>query len=1005
MLENQTLRFGPYCFDLLTAQLRRGKQSVKLTAKALAALQYLVERPGQLVTKNELLTAIWPEVVVGDPALTVCIGRLRKALQDNAKKPHYIETVHRQGYRFIGNVTRNQESVISSQQAGNNEPTLTTEPWSLTSRLVGREAELAQLHACLEKARSGQRQVVFVTGEAGIGKTTVLEAFLAQIAAREDVWVARGQCIAHYGVGEAYLPVLEAVGQLCRGPGSERVREVLSQFAPTWLVQMPGLLSTPELDALQRRVMGATKERMLREMAEAVEALTVERGVVLWFDDLHGCDDSSLDLISYLARRSQPARLLVVSGYRPVDVIVKEHPLKEIKPDLQVHGWCEEISLESLSEEHVYEYLAARFPGEGTDQSPLHELTRLIYTRTEGNPLFMVNVVDDLVRRGVIVQQEGRWELSGELEAAETPQTLRQFIDQQVEQLDPKTQLVLAAASVAGMEFSAAAVAAALAEEVETVERQCVELARREQFVHPKDEREWPDGTVTMRYGFVHVLYQEVLYNRLLASQRINLHRQIGERMEAAYGQQTREIAAELAVHFEQGRDYGRAVQYLQSVGENALRRSAYREATDHLARGLELLKTLPGAPGHSQQELRLQIALGEALTTLKGFGAPEVEQAFTRAHELCRHMGKTPQLFMTLLGLWAFYTERAELTTASELAEQLLRLAQNLRSQSSLLRAQLGLGITLHFKGEQTGALEHLEQSRALYDPRQAWAPPFRYDPEVVNLSTMGPVLWLLGYPEQALRRTQEALTLARELDYPHNLAYALNWASRTQWFRGEQLAVQELQEVLTTLSQEQGFTPYLVLASIFRGWLLTTQGNSKEGIRQMREGLAARRAIGAESVRPYYLAMLAEAYAKAGQSKEGLTVVAEGLEFVTKIDGHFYSAELYRLKGELTLQQQFKVQRSKFGVAEPQFLLPDAQGEAEACFHKAIAIARKQQAKSLELRAVMSLSQLWRQQGKGNETRRMLAEIYNWFTEGFDTVDLREAQTLLDELTQTRA
>ena len=985
MQENQVLRFGPYQLDPHSVRLWRGKRAVRLTAKAFSVLRYLAERPGRLVTKDELLQAVWPETIVSDPALTVCIGRIRRALADKAKAPRFVETVHRQGYRFIGSVSHHA-SRPARQKVGDGAP-------SPLSIMVGREAELTQLQGWLETAVGGERQTVFITGEAGIGKTTLVGAFLERIATNGDIEIGRGQCIEHYGTGEAYLPVLEALGGLCRGPEGKRFIALLSQQAPSWLIQMPALVDASEHEALQRRTRDATRERMLRELAEALDALAAVRTLVLWFEDLQWSDVSALDLLAYIARRLGNARLLVLCTYRPVDVIVRAHPLKAIKQELQLHRQCQELPLELLSEAHTAEYLAARFTVEVSQSAPpapLNALAQAIHQYTEGNPLFIVNVVDYVVARQLVVKHEGQWEFRGRLTEMGVPDGLRQLIEQQIEELNGEEQVLLATASVAGAEFSVAVVAAAMQRDTLHIEAQCEQLVRRGQFLRPSETGGWLDETVAGRYGFLHALYQRVLYERIPAGQCAQLHKRIGERIEAAYGERADEVATALAMHFEAGRDTVRAARYLLQAGENALRRSAHREASEHLSHGLELSKTLPDSPERIQLELQLQTAFGGALTTLKGFGVPEVEQAFARARELCRQVGETPQLFMALLGLWAFYVERAELTTAQELAEQLLRLAQKVRSQSLLLWAQLALGVTLHFRGEQSDALQHLEQSRVLYDPQQASVLPSRYDPGVVSLSTLGPALWLLGYPEQALQRNQEALTLAQQLASPHNLVYALNWASRTQWLRGEQLAVRELQEVLTAVSREQGFTPYLALASIFRGWLLTQQGDSEEGIGQMREGLAARRAIGAESVRPYYLALFAEAYRQAGQLQAGLTVVAEGLEFVVKTDGHFYDAELYRLKGELLLAQE--------GTRRPAGGFREKVPKTEECFLKAIEIARRQQAKSLELRAVMSLSRLWRQQGRVNEARQRLAEIYDWFTEGFDTADLKAAKALLE-------
>jgi predicted ATPase len=963
-------------------RLWRGEQEIELQPRPLAVLHYLVDHPGRVVPKEELLKQVWLGTYVTKTALKVCIRAIRKALGEDATTPRYIETVGQLGYRFLAEGDGGEAETPGVVASAGNRP------------IVGRDREVDQLQEWLRHMRSGARQVVFVTGEPGIGKTTLIDVFLDTVRAMGQMWIGQGQCLEQYGEGEAYLPVLEAFGRLCREPGGEQLVAVLAQYAPTWLVQMPALVSAAELEILQRKVTGATRERMLREMAEAVEALTAERGLVLVFEDLQWSDHSTLGLITYLARRREPARLMVIGTYRPTDVMMREHPLKGIKQELHVHGYCEEIRLGLLTEEDVAEYVAGRFAGEAQESLP--ELARLIYRRTDGNALFMVNLVNELVAQHVIVQGEGRWELRGTIAdiEKEIPSSIRQFIEQQIDRLSPKEREVLEVASVVGAEFSAAAVAAGLEADVAEVERRCADLVRREQFLRTNGSSAWPDGTVASRYSFVHTFYREVVYERVTEAWRAQLHRRIGEREEAGYGEQAREIAAELAVHFEQGRDYPRAVRYLQLTGENAIRRSAYQEALDHLNKGLELLKLLPDTAERTPRELALLITLGASLMATKGFAVPEVGQAYARARELCQKVGETPQLFPVLWGLWAFYEARAELKTARELGEQLLILAQSRQDSALILEAHHALWTTSLMLGELAQARAHSEQGVALYSLQQHCSLAFLYgghDPGVCCRCTAAFTLWYLGYPDQALQRSHEALALAQELAHPRSLAEVLASAAQFHRLRREGQAVQEQAEMLVALSDEQGFLQSLEEGTILRGWALAEQGRVEEGIAQMCQGLAAIQAMESHPRRVVDLARLAEAYGKAGQAEEGLNMLAEALTAARKSGRHFYGAELYRLKGELTLQK-CKVQGSKFKVA-------NLQAEAEEYFHKAIEIARRQKAKSLELRAVMSLSRLWQQQGKRKQARQMLEKIYSWFTEGFDTKDLQEAKALLDE------
>ena len=965
--------FGSFQLDPTNSCLRRAGREISLTPKAFAVLRYLVEHVDQLVTKDDLWRAVWTGVSVTDAALTVCMSEIRKALGDEAKNPRYIQTVHRRGYRFIAPVTdqpmRRGVAQVPGRQFSN-------------ASFVGRESELRHLHQWLEKALTGERQIVFVTGEPGIGKTTLVEAFLEQTTANKDLRIGRGQCIEHYGLGEAYLPVLEALGRLCRHPQGARLIELLDRYAPTWLAQMPALLSATELEALQRKVTGATRERMLRELTEAIELITAEVSLVLLLEDLHWSDYSTLDWLAYLARRTEPARLLVLATYRPVELTMRGHPLNTVKQELQTHGKCKELPLTLLSEAAVVQYLRARFAF--LSRESLRELAHLVHQRTEGNPLFMVNMLDYLVAQEAIVQIDSRWRLRKDVREAEggIPEGPKQMIMQQIEQLGSLDRQMLEAASVAGAEFAAAAVAAGLEIAVREAEERCQSLAGRGQFLRTVGVSQWPDGTVAASYRFIHALYQEVLYSGIPIGRCIDLHHRIGQREERAYGDRANEIAAELAAHFEQSRDYSAAIKYRQLAGENAARISAHHEAIKHFVRALELLSQHPSDGAERvERELFLQLAVGSALNAVKGWAAPEVERAFTRARQLCERLGDPPELFPALLGLWAMYYLRGELRKACDLAELLSRRAQSTQDPALLLYAYLALGDTSFSMGEWLLARKHLDLALSFYDRKGPIL--IGHDAGVNCLSYMALVMWALGYPDQALEKSNAAIELAQVQSHPPSMAFAQGVAGYLRQYRREAHTAQEIAEGLIALSTEQGFAHWLAQGTITRGWAMGAQGHDEEGIAQILEGLAAFRAIGVEVLRPHALCLLAEAYTDTGLLDDGLDALAEAVAAADEHEVRHYEPEMHRLKGELLLRQD------DFNVAE-----------AQRCFERAIEIARKQSAKSFELRATISLAQLFATQGRRDEARAMLTEIYNWFTEGFDTADLKDARALLDEL-----
>jgi predicted ATPase len=464
------------------------------------------------------------------------------------------------------------------------------------------------------------------------------------------------------------------------------------------------------------------------------------------------------------------------------------------------------------------------------------------------------------------------------------------------------------------------------------------------------------------------------------------LHERAAQAIEGLFAERLPEHYHALAHHYSRSGNTTRAVDYLQRAGQQAVERSAYAEAISHLTAALDLLPTLPETRERSQQELVVQMTLGIALGATRDYATPEVERLYTRARALCEQVGEPPQLFRVLWGLWRVYNTRGEDQTTQALGEQLLSLAQRLHDPDLLLEAHHALWATLFFGGQLAAARPHLEQGLRLYEPQRHRVHAALYsghDPGVCCRMLAAPPLWLLGYPDQAVASIQEALALAQQLAHPLSLTMALHFAAMLHHLRREAPLTQARAEAARAIATEQGFPQQLAQATPLQGWALAMCGHGEEGMAQIRQGLAADQATAATALRPYSLALLAEASAQVGQTAEGLEALTEALATLAKSRVRWWEAELYRLRGALLLQG---------AVAQP--------GEAEACFHQALTVARRQQAKSLELRAAMSLSRLWQQQGKREEARELLAPVYSWFTEGFDTADLQEAKALLDEL-----
>jgi tetratricopeptide (TPR) repeat protein len=541
-------------------------------------------------------------------------------------------------------------------------------------------------------------------------------------------------------------------------------------------------------------------------------------------------------------------------------------------------------------------------------------------------------------------------------------------------------------------------VAAGVGAPVEDIDTRCAMFARQGQLVCADGLATWPDGTVTGRYRFGHALYQEVIYERIPVGCRTRLHQRIGAWAEQAYGSCGEERAAELAMHFERGHDYRRAVHYLQQAGAHAIQRGAHQEAISLLSKGLELLTTWPEMPERAQQELAIQLALGAPLIGTRGWAAPEVEQTYTRAWALCQQLEETTPLPPILLGLGSFAAGRGQLQKARELLEHALARAQLVQDDQSLVRGYAMLGMTLLFLGDLAAAHAHLGQGLSLFDSQTHYGSSFPspWEPHVACLVYDGFALWLLGYPAQALQRSHDALTLAQQLAHPYSIASALKFAAVLHQFRRETWQTKALADATLAVAREQRFVAREAEATRLQGWALAMLGQEEEGLRLIRQGVAAAHGSG-EVLQGFWPALLAEAYGRAGQPGAGLRVLAEAGVRSLQYEERLGEAELYRLAGELLLQAGVHRRASEVFSPDDIRVLPESP---EACFLQALAIARRQQAKSLELRAAVSLGRLWQRQGKRIAAHQLVAEVYEWFTEGFDTADLQEAQTLLAEL-----
>jgi DNA-binding winged helix-turn-helix (wHTH) protein/tetratricopeptide (TPR) repeat protein len=951
--------FGPYRLDAAGARLSKGDDPIPLQPRPLAVLSYLAARPGTVVGRDELIAKLWEGTHVTKAVLKVAVRAIREALDDDAEAPRYIETVGREGYRFIG--------------AGDPAPAAPSAGAApARTAMVGREPELARLHAALHRAIAGDRTIVFVSGEPGVGKTTLLDRFVAEVDPAV-VRVARGQCLEQYGEGEAYLPVLEALGRLAREDATGEVGETLARHAPTWVTQLAALDPNPPA----QRGGGALTTmpaRMLREMADALEVFARRRTVLLVLEDLHWSDPSTVDLIGCIARRRQSARLLIVGSLRPIETTADDHPLRGLHHDLQAKGLCDEILLDLLGPKEVASYVGWRFDGAPADA--LRRLATRVYERTEGNALFMVNMVQDLVAGGLLAWRDGRWHVDGSIDTAtdRIPSGLQDLIGRSMHGLPAQDRQLLEAASVAGDEFAVAAVAAAAGVDPADVEDACEQLASHGSVIVDTGVAEWPDGSVSGRYRFRHALYRRVFYEGIAPMRRVRLHRAIGLREEAGFGPRAGEHAAELAMHFTRGRDYARALHFHELAAAAALDRHAAHEAVGHCAAALDALAHTPDGPDRTRRELALVVTRATLLMAIQGYAAPETERAFARARALCDAVPAGPRLYPVLRGLVSYHQVRAELDVAHALGEQLLRHAAERPDDATLrVQAHYGQGTTLFHQGAFGDAQVHLETALRDYDPaahRQHIVAYGGYDPGVACALWLAWALALQGDLEAAADRNREALELAHR----HGEAFSLAWghygAGVSQQIFGDWGASEAASIEAERLAEEHGFPYIRGMATVNRGWALVMQGKTADGIPILRDGVALVDRTGAALGRGMYLAMLATAHVMEGDRKSGLARFDEALREVDRGE-RYYEAGLLVGKS-LLLADGGERGRSSRGA-----------GTAEDCLRRALDVARAQGARLLELRAATALARLYRERGRAADARTLLAEAHAWFAD----------------------
>ena len=960
-----------------------GDRRIDLAPKAFLVLRRLMQQPHQIVAKSILLDAAWPATHVSDGVLTVAINQLRDALGDDARQPRFIETVHRRGYRWIGTVAGSRSDQPGAGPA--DDPTAATPPPRsslLAPSCVGREAPLAQLEQALAAAHAGARQMVFVTGEPGIGKTTLVEQFVRGLG--RPALLAHGQCVDGYGTSDAYMPLLEALEQLCRSAARDHAIALLRRLAPTWLLQLPRLLAAGEQDELRRLLAGSGGERMVRELLSFVEELTVDHTVVLLLEDLHWCDHATIGALGALAARRQPARLLIVASYRPADAIAQLHPVTTLKHALTAKGQCLAIALHGLETDAVEAYVAGRFPNHRLPA----ELPVALHGHTSGNPLFLLNALDDFVRRGWLTEHDGAWQCRVDLATlvSAVPDSTREMISFRLRQLPPPDLELLEAASAIGASFATQALAATLDRTPADIEAACARLAHTTHVVGDGQATTWPDHSAGMEHAFRHALYQQVLYAHVTPARRQGLHRRVAECLEKAFAGQPERVAAQLALHFERGADAPHAVQYRRLAAQQAMDRYAYDQAIEHLRAALDDLSHAPAGSERDAQELMTCASLLQPMFARLSTKSTELLHVVEQIQSISARGETTLELLVSLAMLTGHHSMCGDMRSARSVGEQMLARAEAVPWGGAMAMVARGvLGYCQVRQGEIAAGVENLEASMDLPD----MGPAMPLDPGIITTVEAAFGHCLLGRPSRAralLHGAQQRVEAARHLP---TLVHVLMGGIRIgAALRDDELLERYAAHIASLPEQFQ--EQWGAWADISGSFTETNRMQSEHADRILR---GEQRLLHAGT--PFYRLLCALIASTALVASRRLDAagghVGAALTLVRESGESWCEAELHRLQAEVCLAS-----RMQHGATsrKRQTLAADA----ETHLRRALDVARRQGAKLWALRAAVTLARLLAEGARAAEGRALLRTVCEELGEAGELADLRAARELLE-------
>lgn len=960
-------RFEEFEINRSAYQLRCNGHPRKLERIPLDLLFLLIDRRGDLVTRAEIVERIWGKELFldSDSAINSAIRKIRRALQDDPNAPRFIVTVPTKGYRFVAAILETSNQPWHGGEK-NRHPAQTS--------IVGRERELASLLRGLDEAASGRGRLLLISGEPGIGKSRLADE-IAAVAEAQGLAVLLGHCSEEEAV--PFLPFVETLeGFVDRIREPERLRRELAEEGSELARLLPKLRRIlpdlpPPLDLPPQQA----RRHLFNCFLDFVSRIAAHQATLMIVEDLHWADgDSTLSLLDYLAQRLSSLPLMLLGTFRDAEADLTRGLAKTLE-DLLRGRRATQVKLKGLPRDEVA-IMLNRMSGQSTPAGVVGE----IFAETEGNPFFVEELFRYLEEENRLYDSLGQFHSELKIAELEVPPSVRLVAARRLARLDDSTQKILSTAATIGRFFSFELLQASGGVDADTL-LECLAEAEKAGLI--LSVADIPKA----RFQFSHELIRQAVIGGLSVAKRERLHLQVADAIEQTFSHTLEDYWGELAFHYNRSGNARKAVHYLGNAATQAARRTAHTQAVTYIASALERLRDWPDDVERTKQEIALQLTMGPSLDATLGLAAPETERSYARAYELCRKVDDPHQLFRVMTGLWAVYQVQAKFEAARDLGIRLLALAERMQYPLFLLAAHEALGTVLLWIGEFTSAREHLEKGSTFYDPQKRRSKPFRalQDPGVDCLSFTALTLWYLGHVDQALRKIGEAVALARELAHPYTLAYAFAHAGLIQQKCRQVSAARQSAEEAMALCSKHGFPFFLGIATVVRGWALAHGERAEDGIAQILDGIEIYKTTKSGINGAQLFLSLAEAYDLTGDVVEGSRAAAEALAAVERTGERRDEAEAHRLMGIWAL-------RSNISQSEI----------AEGHFRKALEVARRQNSKSGELRAAMSLARLLRDSNRREEALAMITEILGWFAEGFDTGDLKDGRALLNELSE---